>query len=185
MGASVPETGSHPTGQAELHRLDASRFDPARGDFLQHLRSRNSARLGAWEGEAKADPLFHATELGGEVGELLNVAKKLHREAMGWRGSRATEADLADEIGDVLICLDKLAAQYDIDIAAATIRKFNKTSEKVGLPQRLGVFYRCEYCGAEEDASRNTHCCPPFVVQPHAFNGKHPADRLAKARGEA
>jgi hypothetical protein len=30
MGASVPETGSHPTGQAELHRLDASRFDPAR-----------------------------------------------------------------------------------------------------------------------------------------------------------
>jgi hypothetical protein len=30
MGASVPEAGSHPAGQAELHRLDASRFDPAR-----------------------------------------------------------------------------------------------------------------------------------------------------------
>jgi NTP pyrophosphatase (non-canonical NTP hydrolase) len=106
-------------------------------DFLDHLRIVNSARLKAWEGDNKADPLFHATELGGEVGELLNVAKKLHREAMGWRGSRATIQDLADEIGDVLICLDKLAAQYGIDIAEATSAKFDKTSAKVGLPFTL------------------------------------------------
>jgi NTP pyrophosphatase (non-canonical NTP hydrolase) len=127
------------------------------GDFLQHLRLHNSARLAAWEGNAKADPLFHATELGGEVGELLNIAKKLHREAMGWRGSRATEADLAEEIGDVLICLDKLAAQYNIDIADATVRKFNATSEKVGLPQRLGAYYRCQHCGADERNANGEH----------------------------
>lgn len=108
-----------------------------RADFLTHLRHVNSARLTAWENGNKADPLFHATELGGEVGELLNVAKKLHREAMGWRGSRATVDDLAEEIGDVMICLDKLAAQYGIDIAAVTAAKFDKTSEKVGLPHRL------------------------------------------------
>lgn len=106
-------------------------------DFLHKLRMINSARLQAWEGDQKADALFHATELGGEVGEVLNVAKKLHREAMGWRGSRATVDDLADEIGDVLICLDKLAMQYGIDLADATTRKFNATSDKVGLPQRL------------------------------------------------
>jgi len=106
-------------------------------DFLKQLRAVNSARLEAWEGGVKADPLFHATELGGEVGEVLNVAKKLHRESMGWRGSRATVDDLAEEIGDVLICLDKLAAQFGIDLAVATTAKFNATSDKVGLPHKL------------------------------------------------
>lgn len=107
------------------------------GDFLQQLRDVNSARLEAWENGNKADALFHATELGGEVGEVLNVAKKLHREAMGWRGSRATVDELAEEIGDVLICLDKLAAQFGIDLEGATVFKFNKTSDKVGLPHKL------------------------------------------------
>jgi NTP pyrophosphatase (non-canonical NTP hydrolase) len=112
--------------------------DVGGGDFLERLRLVNSERLVEWENGNKADPLFHAAELGGEVGELLNVVKKLHREAMGWRGSRATLADLAEEIGDVLICLDKLAAQFGIDLAAATTAKFNKTSLKVGLPHTLG-----------------------------------------------
>jgi NTP pyrophosphatase (non-canonical NTP hydrolase) len=146
------------------------------GDFLKRLRRVNSARLAAWEGDAKADQLFHATELGGEVGELLNVAKKLHREAMGWRGSRATQADLAEEIGDVLICLDKLAAQFGIDIAEATTAKFNATSDKVGLPFKLGV--RCEHCGADDTTSTQL-CAPPFKVQEHAFSGNHPADQRA------
>ncbi len=108
-------------------------------DFLCQLRRVNSERLAAWEGEQKADSMFHAAELGGEVGEVLNVAKKLHREAMGWRGSRATVDDLAEELGDVLICADKLAAQYGIDLAQATAAKFNKTSDKVGLPQKLAL----------------------------------------------
>jgi NTP pyrophosphatase (non-canonical NTP hydrolase) len=143
-------------------------------DFLHRLRRANSARLAAWEEGNKADPLFHATELGGEVGELLNIAKKLHREAMGWRGSRATEDDLAEEIGDVLICLDKLAAQFGIDIAEATAAKFNATSDKVGLPFKLGA--RCEHCGAD-DTTGTRFCAPPFAIQEHAFSGNHPADR--------
>ena len=106
-------------------------------DFLQHLRTVNSARLTAWEDGNAADALFHATELGGEVGEVLNEAKKLHREAMGWRGSRSSVEKLGEEIGDVLICLDKLAAQYGIDLADVTARKFNATSDKVGLPHKL------------------------------------------------
>jgi NTP pyrophosphatase (non-canonical NTP hydrolase) len=99
----------------------------------------NAERLAEWEGDTKVDAMFHATELGGEVGELLNVIKKLHREAMGWRGSRAAPEDLPNEIGDVLICLDKLAAHFGIDLATATANKFNITSEKVGLPQRLAA----------------------------------------------
>ncbi|WP_293921062.1 hypothetical protein [Sphingobium sp. UBA5915] len=83
--------------------------------------------------------MFDALELGGEVGELLNVVKKLEREQRGWRGSRAAPEDFADECGDVLICLDKLARRMGVDLAEATARKFNATSEKVGLPHRLAT----------------------------------------------
>jgi NTP pyrophosphatase (non-canonical NTP hydrolase) len=145
-------------------------------DFLSMLRTTNAARLSAWEAGNRADPLFHAAELGGEVGELLNVVKKLHREAMGWRGSRATPADLEEEIGDVLICLDKLAAQFGIDLAAATTAKFNKTSDKVGLPQKLAdPRWLCDHCGAGQ-ATHSPLCAAPFTVQPHSFGGQHPAD---------
>lgn len=87
----------------------------------------------------KTDGIFHAAELGGEVGEVLNVVKKLHREEMGWRGSRATLDQLADELGDVMVCVDKLAAHYGINLARATAVKFNATSDKVGLPHKLDV----------------------------------------------
>ncbi len=106
-------------------------------DFLTQLREVSASRLEEWQGDQKADILFHAAELGGETGEVLNIAKKLHRENMGWRGSRATVGDLSDEIGDVLICLDKLAAQYNIDLAEATVKKFNETSDKQGFSHRL------------------------------------------------
>ncbi|WP_277969261.1 MazG-like family protein [Sphingomonas echinoides] len=121
-----------------LEMADAAIAAPMHEDFLAQLRCVNADRLAAWCSETELpDGLFHATELGGEVGEVLKVVKKLHRGASGWRGSRATVADLAEEIGDVVVCLDKLAAYYGIDLAQATAAKFNATSEKVGLPHRL------------------------------------------------
>lgn len=108
--------------------------------FLAQLRRINTDRYQAWVGDTEdAGILFDAAELGGEVGELLNVVKKLERETRGWRGSRAAPEDFADECADVLICLDKLARRMDVDLEAATIRKFNATSDKVGLPQRLSA----------------------------------------------
>jgi NTP pyrophosphatase (non-canonical NTP hydrolase) len=106
-------------------------------DFLTALRKLNGERAQAWVGDAPSDPLFWAVELGGETGEVLNEVKKLVREQLGWRGSRTTVENLADELADVLICLDSLARHYDIDLIEATIHKFNKTSFKVGLPQRF------------------------------------------------
>lgn len=79
----------------------------------------------------------------GELGEAANIAKKLNRLRDGNTGNanHETEAwlrsELADEIADVQIYLDILAASENIDLAAATARKFNKTSEKVGFPERL------------------------------------------------
>jgi len=105
--------------------------------FLKELREVNETRNQIWANGTKCDPLFHAVELGGEVGELLNEVKKLHRETAGWRGSTTTIEKLSEEIGDVLICLDKLAAIYGIDLAEATRQKFNATSDKYGFPQKL------------------------------------------------
>lgn len=106
-------------------------------DFLNKLRKANYERGIAWADGGEFSPLFMATEIGGEVGELLNVIKKLERAKNFERGSTATHEQLEDEIGDVLICLDRIAEYYDVDIAEVTARKFNKTSEKVDLPQRL------------------------------------------------
>lgn len=80
------------------------------------------------------DPMFAAVELGGECGEALNVVKKLERERLGMAGSRATVEDLADELGDIVICAEILARKYGIDLMQATARKFNKTSRKMGFP---------------------------------------------------
>lgn len=105
--------------------------------FLSQLRRVNLERYEAWVGGDDAGIMFDAVELGGEVGELLNIVKKLEREERGWRGSRADPAEFPNECADVLICLDKLARRRNVDLAAATIAKFNATSAKVGLPHQL------------------------------------------------
>lgn len=101
------------------------------------LRDANAARQKLWANGEDVSMLFRATELGGECGEVLNVCKKIERERCGWRGSRATVQDLADELADVVICADLLAMTMGIDLDAAVTAKFNATSEKVGLPIRL------------------------------------------------
>lgn len=105
--------------------------------FLERLRETNTARYIAWTGTEEVDVLFAGVELGEEAGEVLGKIKKLERERRGWRGSRATIEDLADEMADVIIVLDRIAGAYGIDLAAATASKFNKTSEANDFPHRL------------------------------------------------
>lgn len=99
------------------------------------LRAANEERQRLWcaGGDFEPDLAFRGVELAGEVGEALNVVKKLERERRGWRGSRATKEDLASELADVIICADLLAMSAGIDLFAAVAEKFNATSEKVGL----------------------------------------------------
>lgn len=106
-------------------------------DVLTALRKGNEERQIAWANGEDVPLLFRATELGGEVGEVLNACKKLERERRGWIGSRATVEDVASELGDVVICADLLAMTLGIDLGKAVIDKFNATSIKVGLPHRL------------------------------------------------
>lgn len=152
------------------------------------LRAANLSRCARWHprglSEWSLSDWFTATM--GELGEAANVAKKLNRERDGIAGNTVSEAqlraDLADEIADVAIYLDILAASEGIDLAAAIASKFNRTSEKVGFPERLPE--RCDFCGVRVSENRTGQCAPPFDVRPHAFTGKHPADKLQIARAE-
>lgn len=111
---------------------------------FQHLRNANLARQVEWDKDDKLGydgcamkRLFFANEMAGEAGEANNVVKKLVREQLGISGSRATREMLAEELADIIICVDLVAIQYDVDLWNAVVRKFNATSEKVGLRTRM------------------------------------------------
>lgn len=77
--------------------------------------------------------------LAGEVGELASLVKMSNRERDGLPGNKFNLSlkDFCDEIADVLLYLDLLAASMGIDLGAAVASKFNETSERVGFPERL------------------------------------------------
>lgn len=78
--------------------------------IMHDLHIANIARGKEWEGSNdKCGIDFWGVELAGEVGEACNIIKKLERERIGLRGSRATLHDLADELADVIICVDLIA----------------------------------------------------------------------------
>lgn len=106
-------------------------------NFLEKLRAANIERDKEWNPDKKITPLFRATELGGECGEALNIVKKLEREKLGIRGSRATIENLASELSDILICVDLLAMEYDIDLSQALKNTFNATSDKQNLSVKI------------------------------------------------
>lgn len=106
-------------------------------DFLTQLRRVNSERAEEWMQGTASDPLFWATEFGGEAGEVLNEVKKLRRAELGWVGSTTDLSKLSNEIGDAIISLDAIARHYGIDMQDAVIGKFNLTSEKHGFTHKL------------------------------------------------
>lgn len=111
---------------------------PARLD-LAELRRANIARQAEWPGADQVTLAFRGVELAGETGEACNLVKKLERERLGIRGSRATVADLGLELADVVISADLVAADAGVDLAAAVAEKFNATSEAQGLATRLPI----------------------------------------------
>lgn len=101
-------------------------------EFLT-LRVANQLRQQEWPGADKITPAFKGNELAGETGEACNVIKKLERERLGIAGSRDSVEHLAEELADVVICVDLIADYYGIDLWEAVRSKFNATSTKSGL----------------------------------------------------
>jgi NTP pyrophosphatase (non-canonical NTP hydrolase) len=99
---------------------------------LKELREQNVRRcetsfyaLDSWS------PTDWATALAGEVGELCNFIKKMRR------GDEVPMQAVADEIADVAIQLDLLAARMNINLEKCIIEKFNEVSKKVGSDCKL------------------------------------------------
>lgn len=81
---------------------------------------------------------FCAIEFAGEAGELSNAVKKWLRGERGTKGGAATTAQIASEMGDVVVALDLLARKLGINLGVAVREKFNETSEKHGLRTYIG-----------------------------------------------
>jgi len=105
---------------------------------FQELRAKNVERQNEWEEEGEPfSLLYYSNALGGECGEAQNVVKKLERERMGHKGSKATVTDLAEELADIAIYLDLVAAKAGIDLAEAIRTKFNAHSIELGFRTML------------------------------------------------
>jgi NTP pyrophosphatase (non-canonical NTP hydrolase) len=97
----------------ELRRANVSRCE-------KHFHKLNSWSSTDW-----------ACALAGEVGELCNFIKKMKR------GEDIPIKKLAKECGDILCYLDLLSASLNIDLAEATIDKFNEVSKRKKSDIRL------------------------------------------------
>lgn len=80
------------------------------------LHKANIERDKEWNPDSTLDLDFWGVELAGEVGEACNIIKKIERERLGLRGSRATLQDLADELADVIICVDLIACHIKMTL---------------------------------------------------------------------
>lgn len=106
-------------------------------DFLDELREANIERATLWTIDPNNDNLFRGLELAEETGEVVGAMKKIHRAEKEIAGNTQSKEfyleNLKEEIGDVMICLDRVASLYNIDIEEVTRKKFNATSAKVNL----------------------------------------------------
>ena len=101
------------------------------------LRASNIRRQKEWDVDSQITLAYRGNELAGEVGEACNIIKKLERDRLSIRGTRASLQDLADELADVVICVDLIAMAVGIDLDEAVRKKFNETSVKYGLATRM------------------------------------------------
>jgi NTP pyrophosphatase (non-canonical NTP hydrolase) len=105
--------------------------------FLKKFRQLNADRCKTWMpySHRKNLILHHLVGISGEVGELCNIIKKLDRGDMVQ--TESVEQHITDEIADIFIYLDLIADLFDIDLQDAVTKKFNETSVKHDLPQRI------------------------------------------------
>lgn len=108
---------------------------------FDELRAANVSRCDEWHpgGLESWSTSDWMTAVCGEVGELAGVIKMMNRERDHLRGNKFTPTPqhAADEMADVVIYLDLLAAAMGIDLGRAVAEKYNRTSEAQGFRHRL------------------------------------------------
>lgn len=116
-------------------------------EVFEQIARVSSERSKRWTATGTRDlsVLERAAEVAGEVGEVVNVAKKLLRHELGMVGNfkagDTTEADLKAhlemEIGDGFITLFNLANKAGVDPWRGLQDAFNSKSAQLGFPERL------------------------------------------------
>lgn len=109
---------------------------------LEDLCRINEDRQKVWPGASKITGdlgrLFVALEVAEEAGEVAGALKKLVRHDLGIAGNKGkTRAELSrnleDEIADAFINLARLCNIVGCEPSEAVRRKFNDTSELIGV----------------------------------------------------
>lgn len=123
-------------GEEVLEKLLADAWKAGREDAMpldfNTLRKTNYSRLLAFGKDyLEWTATDWACEMAGECGEACNKVKKRRR------GENVPLQEVADELADTVIAADLLAIRLGIDLGEAVRVKFNATSLKNGLPQRL------------------------------------------------
>lgn len=113
---------------------------------LRDLRAANIARNSIWDPKDKITIDFFLNELGGELGEAMNVLKKMDRILLGLRGTTATAEQLAEELADIAIVLDLSAMRKGYDVLMSVgWRPFDRlTPSQMGVELFKSIAYAIE-----------------------------------------
>ena len=109
---------------------------------IKEFEEKSVARARDDFGTDKAGGLYYGTALAGELGELLNLVKKIERAKISSKsaaqntGHTVKAADITkemmeDEVGGVMAYLILLTHEYGIDLEDATIKTFNTVSKEI------------------------------------------------------
>jgi hypothetical protein len=131
-----------------INRAVDGRVDAAAEQIFTNFAATSEARNKRWAatGARPYSVLERAAEMGGEAGEVLNVAKKLLRYELGMVGNYkpgdTTDveliAQLEYEMGDVLVTLFNLQNKVPgVSLLRGFRRAFNEKSEQLGFPERV------------------------------------------------
>ena len=101
-------------------------------NVLKILRKVNESRSIKTFGMKLSDwsLLEWSAAVGGECGEMQNIAKKIKRGDYGDRMHADGRSDLAKEMADIIIYLDLMASREGIDLEQAVVSKFNEVSDR-------------------------------------------------------
>lgn len=113
-------------------------FDTLRDGNIKRLplfRDAKGRRCHSKDDGSDWSPAQWLQAVSGELGEYANLRKKVERGDLTLDEARSM---LADELSDVVIYLDILAAQLGISLGESIVSKWNRTSDKVGAPIHIG-----------------------------------------------
>lgn len=111
---------------------------------FQRLRDTNVARCeDVFHPVSDWAPERWSNAMAGECGEVCNAVKKLNRLEDGTNTEKDPQTEreaidlIADELADLIIYADLLAARLGIDLTVAVTQKFNAVSDLRGAIPRL------------------------------------------------